>query len=321
MKAILFDGKKVKAGKIQKPRLKRRHAVVRIRLAGICSTDLEIARGYMDFKGVPGHEFVGTVVSASPRQMIGKRVVGEINIPCGKCSICRRGMRKHCPNRSVIGISKKNGAFAEFLAIPLENLHLVPSKVSDEEAVFAELLAAACEVPARIKILEGNKIAVLGDGRLAAMVAQVLSLASRNVSVLGLHQKKLAVFRGLGIPAHDIARRSVFKRKFDIVVECTGRPTGLPIAAELVRPEGTIVLKSTYHGCLSCNLAPIVIDEITIVGSRCGPIDTALRLLALGHVKVTPFLTAIYPFEKWRQAFRRARHPDSFKVLIEINRP
>lgn len=319
MKAILFDGRKLKEAKILKPRLRRRHAVIKVHFAGICSTDLEIMRGYMGFKGIPGHEFIGTVVSASPKALIGKRVTGEINIPCGRCSICRRGMEKHCPNRSILGISKKNGAFAEYVSLPIENLHVVPSRVRDEEAVFTELLAAACEVPAKIKILKSNKIAVLGDGQLAAMAAQVLSLTTRNVAVFGLHQKKLAVFRNLGIATHDVARRSAFKRKYDIVVECTGRPSGLPIAAELVRPEGTIVLKSTYHGRLNWNLAPIVVDEITIVGSRCGPFDMALRLLALGEVKVLPFVTAIYPFEKWQQALRRARHLESFKVLIEMN--
>lgn len=319
VKALYFDGKKLTERRLPKPRPGRRDAVVKIRMAGICSTDLEIMLGYMNFRGVPGHEFVGTVESASPRSLVGKRVVGEINVPCGKCRYCRMGLGKHCRKRSVLGIDKRNGAFAEYMSIPVENLHIVPKGLSDEEAVFAEPLAAACEIPARTAIPAESSVAVLGDGRLAALAAQVLSLKTSNVKVLGINREKLSKIRRTGIAALDISRRDRPGMKFDMVVECTGLPTGLPVAARLVRPQGTIVLKSTYHGMLKWNPAPIVIDEITVTGSRCGPFDTALRLLALSEVEVLPFLTAVYPFEEWKKAFRRARSTDSFKVALMIS--
>lgn len=319
MRAILFDGKKLKETVLPKPRRRRGEAVVRVHLAGICSTDLEITRGYSDFQGVPGHEFVGTVVSTSSGELIGERVVGEINIPCGKCSTCRRGLGKHCPYRSVVGIHKRQGAFAEYISLPESNLHTVAAGISDEEAAFTELLAAACEIPARVRIQSGTKVAVLGDGRLASMAAQVLALETSSICVLGINRKKLSTIGELGIPAHDITRNLRFKREFDVVVECTGKPSGLPSALELVRPQGTIVLKSTYHGRPKTNLAPFVVDEITVVGSRCGPFDTALGLLATGSVKVLPFLSSVHPFDRWREAFRRARRPDIFKILLDIS--
>jgi threonine dehydrogenase-like Zn-dependent dehydrogenase len=290
-----------------------------VRLAGICSTDLEIARGYMRFRGVPGHEFVGTVAEAETRRLVGRRVVGEINVPCGGCELCRAGLGKHCAARSVLGISRRNGAFAEYLTLPEKNLHLVPPRLEDQAAAFTELVAAACEFPERIEIGRGDTVVVLGDGRLAAMAAQVAALHAKRVSVLGRSAEKLAKIRRLGIETlgpRDVAR---LRRSADFVIECTGSPLGLPLAAALVRPQGAIILKSTYEGKLDWNPAPIVIDEIIVAGSRCGPFDTALRLLAAGRIKVLPFLTAIYPFERWRAAFRAARRPGSFKVLLRIS--
>ncbi|MCK4237334.1 MAG: alcohol dehydrogenase catalytic domain-containing protein, partial [Candidatus Krumholzibacteria bacterium] len=253
-----------------------------------------------------------------PERLIGKRVVGEINIPCGRCSICRLGLGKHCPNRSVLGINKRSGSFADYLSLPVKNLHVVPDGISDEEAAFTEPLAAACEVPARVKINASSKVAVLGDGRLAALTSQVIALKTNDITVIGLNPAKLSVIGSLGIRTHDVARKNRLKRMFDVVVECTGKPAGLPLASELVRPQGTVVLKSTYSGRLNWNPARLVIDEITIVGSRCGPFETALRLLSLGKVKVSPLLTSVYPFEHWQKAFRRARRSDSFKVLIRF---
>lgn len=318
MKAILFNGERLEEIRMPKPRLRRGEAVVQVLLAGICATDLEITRGYMEFRGVPGHEFVGIVVSSSKRELMGQRVVGEINIPCRKCSMCRSGLGKHCPNRSILGISKRNGAFAEYLSLPVHNLHPVPRQVSNEEAVFTELLAAACEIPTRVRFPARSRVAVLGDGRLAAMAAQVLSLKTGKVTVFGQNPMKLSVIKRIGITARDISQRKRFSQSFDTVVECTGKPAGLALAAELVRPQGTIVLKSTYHGQLNWNPAPIVIDEMTVIGSRCGPFDEALKLLARGKIETTPFLTATYPFHRWRAAFRCARQLDSFKVLLQI---
>ncbi|UCF04938.1 MAG: alcohol dehydrogenase catalytic domain-containing protein [bacterium] len=331
MRAIRFDGKKLKEVRIPKPRTRRGEALVRVHLAGICATDLEITRGYMGFTGVPGHEFVGTVHSAQKKNLIGKRVVGEINVPCGKCSLCRRGLEKHCTHRSVLGISRRHGAFAEYLTLPVGNLHPVPRTIGDEEAVMTEPLAAACEIPVRVAIPAGCKAAVLGDGRLAALVAQVLGLRTKNVDVLGINPHKLAVIRRLGIRTHllshakpttgrtgHISIPSRFRRRHDVVVECSGRPEGLPLATELVRPQGTVILKSTYQSEMKWNPTSVAVDEITIVGSRCGPFEMALRLIAMGSVEVRPFITATYPIDRWREAFRRARHPDSFKVLIRI---
>jgi threonine dehydrogenase-like Zn-dependent dehydrogenase len=318
MRAIHFDGMKLRGIVVPRPRARRGEALVKVRLAGICSTDLEIVRGYMAFRGIPGHEFVGEVVEASTRSLIGRRVVGEINVPCGRCELCRAGLGKHCASRSVLGIARRNGAFAELLALPEKNLHVVPSRLSDEEAVFTELVAAACEIPERISIGARDTVIVLGDGRLGAMAAQVVSLRSKHVAVLGMNRRKLSVLRRLGIKTHGPRDRTRLLRSADFVIECTGSPRGLPLAARLVRPQGAIVLKSTFQGALDWNPAPLVVDEIIVAGSRCGPFATALGLLARKKVKVLPFLTAIYPFERWGEAFRRAQRRDSFKVLLRM---
>ena len=318
MKALFFDGAKLKETAMPRPRRGRSEALIRVHLAGICSTDLEIVRGYMSFRGIPGHEFVGTVVSASTKKLVGRRVVGEINISCGECPACRSGLAKHCPRRSVLGIAGRNGAFAEYLVLPEKNLHAVPPRLTDEEAAFAELVAAACEIPERIRVRRGDRVLVLGDGRLAAMAAQVLATKTNNLAVLGVNRRKLSVMRTLGLETHDASRTSAFLHRQDFVIDCTGRPEGLPFAVELVRPQGTIILKSTYHGELEWNPAPIVVDEITVMGSRCGPFDTALALLGKGVVNVLPFLTAVYPFGQWEAAFRRARRADAFKVLMRM---
>jgi threonine dehydrogenase-like Zn-dependent dehydrogenase len=319
MRAIYFDGKKLAEARLPRPRLRRGEALVRVRLAGICSTDLEIARGYMRFRGIPGHEFVGVVEEAPTKGLIGKRVVGEINVPCGRCDTCAAGLGKHCAARSVLGISGRNGTFAEFLALPAKNLHVVPSRLSEEAAAFTELVAAACEFPERIEIGRTDTVIVLGDGRLAAMAAQVAALRTKKVSVLGRSPSKLSTIRSLGLKTYRLRDASKFYRGADFVIECTGSPRGLPLAAKLVRPQGAIVLKSTYEGNLDWNPAPIVVDEIIVAGSRCGPFNTALKLLASGKVRVLPFLAAVYPFERWEEAFRAARRPGSFKVLLRIS--
>jgi threonine dehydrogenase-like Zn-dependent dehydrogenase len=319
MKALVFDGKKLALAAVPSPRLRAGEALVKVRLAGICSTDLEIIRGYMSFRGIPGHEFVGTVASAGARRLIGRRVVGEINVPCGRCATCRAGLGKHCASRGVLGISGRNGAFAEYLALPVENLHVVPASLSDEEAAFAELVAAACEIPERIAIRRDDRVLVLGDGRLAAMVAQVLSPRTTLLAVLGRNGRKLSLLRELGIRTHGPGAAKSLLRSQDLVIECTGSPLGLPLAARLVRPRGRIVLKSTFHDSLEWNPAPLVVDEITVVGSRCGPFGPALSLLRKGTVRVLPFLSAVYPLERWEAAFRAARRAGAFKVLIRMD--
>jgi threonine dehydrogenase-like Zn-dependent dehydrogenase len=319
MKAIRFDGTTAAMADVRKPRSRKGEALIHVTMAAICSTDLEILRGYMDFRGTLGHEFVGRVEASQDERLVGRRVVGEIAVPCRTCPICTSGLMKHCPHRGVIGISGRDGTFAEYLLLPNENLHEVPDSLSDEEAVFVELLAAACEIPVRVPFRRESRVVVLGDGRLAAMAAQVVAMHSDDVLVLGLNTKKLSIIGGLGIPTEVITNRGKIKGKFDIVVECTGKPTGLPLAVELVRPQGIVVLKSTYHASLDWNPAPIVVNEITVVGSRCGPFGTALQLLIEGKVKARPFITATYELADFEKAILRARHSNSFKVLMKVS--
>jgi threonine dehydrogenase-like Zn-dependent dehydrogenase len=319
MKAIQFDGKTAQLVNVRKPRPRRGEALIKVGMAGICSTDLEILRGYMNFRGILGHEFVGTVETSENKRLVGKRVVGEISVPCRTCPICRSGLVKHCPKKGVIGIIGRDGAFAEYLQLPNENLHEIPDTLSDEEAVFAELLASACEIPVRVPFKRNSRVAVLGDGRLAAIAAQIVALQSDDVLVLGLNTKKLDAIAELGIATDLATNKGKLKNEFDIVVECTGKPIGLPFAVDLVRPQGIIVLKSTYHATLDWNPALIVINEITVVGSRCGPFETAMELLVRGKVKVRPFITAVYDLSDFGMAMRRARHANSFKVLMKVS--
>ena len=317
MKAIYFDGEKAELTSARKPRPRKGEALIRVDLAGVCATDLEILFGYMEFRGILGHEFVGTVESSGERRLVGQRVVGEIFVPCRDCPVCESGMKKHCPERTVIGIKGRDGVFAEYVALPNENLHTIPDELGDEEAVFVELLAAACEVTERVAFRRDSRVVVLGDGRLAAMTAQVVALHVKDPIVLGLNTKKLEAFENVGLRTEVLENKAGIGRDFDIVIDCTGKPTGLPLASELVRPQGTIILKSTYHGMLDWNPAPIVIDEITIVGSRCGPFDKALSLLIDEKIRTRPFVTATYPIDDFEKAVQRARHSDSFKVLIQ----
>lgn len=317
MKAIYFDGKNAELISARKPRLRIGEALIRVDMAGMCATDLEILLGYMEFRGILGHEFVGTVESSEEKSLEGKRVVGEIFVPCRECSACQRGLEKHCPKRTIIGINGRDGVFAQYVALPNDNLHTIPDNMSDEEAIFAELLAAACEVTERVKFRTDSRVVILGDGRLAAMTAQVVALYSKDPIVLGLNTKKLSTFEKVGLGTEIVENRGGIGKDFDIVIDCTGKTTGLPLAVELVKPQGTVVLKSTYHGTLDWNPAPIVINEVTVVGSRCGPFEKALNLLKERQVQTKPFVTAIYGLEDFEKAVQRARHSDSFKVLIK----
>ena len=318
MKALWFDGRSIGERTMRRPSPRGGEVLVRVRLAGICSTDLEIVRGYMGFRGVPGHEFVGTVEPPAPRRLLGRRVTGEINVPCGTCALCRAGLGKPCPRWTVLGIDGRSGAFAEYLALPAGNLHLVPDPVSDGEAVFTELLAAACEIPERVRIGHADRVAVIGDGRLAAMVVQVLALRTDRLILFGIDPAKMGAIAALGFETRPAAEMSSRAGSFDIAVECSGSPKGLPAAVSLVRPRGTVVLKSTFAGPARWNPSAVAVDEITITGSRCGPFDTALGLLERRRVEVLPFLTAVYPFERWETALRRTRRRGSFKVAIDI---
>jgi threonine dehydrogenase-like Zn-dependent dehydrogenase len=288
-------------------------ALVRVRLAGICSTDLQIFRGYMNFRGIPGHEFVGEVVEG-PSSVQGRRVVGEINFACGSCAMCARDLARHCPNRKVMGILGADGSFAEFVSVPLANLHAVPENVSDEEAVFTEPLAAAFEILEQVQLNPGDDALVMGDGKLGMLCAQVVKLSGARVTVLGKHPEKLAVVKRTGVRA--ILLGDWKPRLFDVVVEATGSASGLDLAMSAVRPRGTLVLKSTIAGDHNASLAPLVINEITVVGSRCGLFEPALQALAEKSVSVTPLIEGIYPLADGLNAVGHAGTRGTRKILL-----
>jgi len=291
-------------------------ALVRVRLAGICNTDLEIVRGYMGFRGVLGHEFVGTVEEAEDRSLIGQRVVGEINAYCGECPTCQAGRPTHCPHRTTLGIWGRDGAFAEYLTLPVRNLHTVPDAISDEEAVFTEPLAAALEILEQVHLRPTDRVVVLGDGKLGLLVAQVLALMGCDLLAVGRHREKLAILARRGIPT--VLESEAEGLAADVVVECTGRPEGFAAARRILRPRGTLVLKSTYHGRVEADLTGLVVDEITLVGSRCGPFPPALRMLERGLVDVRSLISAVYPLAQGVEAFARAAEPGVLKVLLRV---
>jgi len=306
---------------------------VRVRLGGICNTDIEILRGYHGFRGTPGHEFVGEVVEVrvvSGRERdrwLRRRVVGEINATCSAygyrplCTFCRRGLKTHCARRTVLGILGHDGAFAEYLALPLENLHLVPDSIPDEQAVFVEPLAAACEILDQIDIKKSRAAAVLGDGKLAQLVARVLRTQLPDVAMFGKHEKKLTLARRFGVKtkrvfgnARDLKR---IKERYELVVEATGSPSGFALAQHLTEPRGTLVLKSTFHGEAPVETWPIVVKEITVVGSRCGPFAKALALLRSGKIDPRPLITRTFPLAEAGKAIQFAQQNGVMKVLLK----
>jgi threonine dehydrogenase-like Zn-dependent dehydrogenase len=291
---------------------------VRIRtlLAGICNTDLEILRGYAGFQGVPGHEFVG-LVDEGPDvdpSLVGRRVVGEINVGCGTCETCRAGRGSHCPNRTALGIRGRDGALAEHFSLPRVNLHAVPDSIPDEAAVFVEPLAAACRILEQVHVGPGQRVVVLGDGKLGLLVAQVLALTASRLTVVGRHPDKLSILARRGIETRIDGQE--LDEKADLVVECTGQPGGLAAARRLLRPAGTLVLKSTYHGPVEVDFSAMVVDEIRVVGSRCGPFAPALRMLAQGLVDVSSLVEAEYRLDQAVAAFEHAGRKGALKVLV-----
>ncbi len=317
MKAIHWDGSSAKLNpKAPGPNLQPDDVLIQVRLAGICATDLQIFRGYMGFRGIPGHEFVGDVIEG-PLEWLGKHVVGEISFGCGKCEACKRGMKRHCPYRRVLGIDGADGTFAEFVAVPVANLHVVPGGISDEEAVFTEPLAAALEILEQVHLTPAQSVLVLGDGKLGLLCAQVLSLAGASVTLIGKHEGKLEIVRAHGI---QTALQSEWQpAPADVVVEATGSEPGLKLALSMTKPRGTLVLKSTIHGLHNLALAPLVINEVTVVGSRCGPFPPALCLLSQKRVTVTPLIDKIYPLSEGLQAISHAARPDALKVLLRCS--
>ena len=292
-------------------------ALIRVRLAGICNTDLELVRGYLGFRGVLGHEFVGEVVQASDPAWLGRRVVGDINAACRsqQCEACNAGRHTHCPNRTTLGIAGRDGAFADYLVLPLANLFSVPDHVPDESAVFTEPLAAACEILEQIKIAPTDRVVVLGDGKLGLLVAAVLRLTGAELTLVGRNRNKLAIAEGWGVPVR-LADVTLPAQAADLVVECTGSPQGFESARRLLRPRGTLVLKSTYHGALSVDMSGLVVDEITLLGSRCGPFAPALRLLAAGLVDPRGLISETFALNQAAAAFAHAAAPGVLKVLL-----
>ncbi|MGH7844963.1 MAG: MDR/zinc-dependent alcohol dehydrogenase-like family protein [Candidatus Binatia bacterium] len=314
MRAWVWDGQKLEVdSRHPEPEARAARAIVRVRRAGICSTDLQIFKGYMGFRGIPGHEFVGEVRDG-PKELTGKRVVGEINFGCGECEFCNRGLGRHCPNRTVMGILGADGSFAEFVSVPVQNLHLVPGSVEDEEAVFAEPLAAAFEILEQVELDHGHEALVMGDGKLGILCAQVVKLSGARVTVLGKHREKLALVKRYGV--RTILLSDWKPRQFDIVVEATGSESGLKLALSAVRPRGTLILKSTIAGAHNVSLAPLVINEITLIGSRCGLFPPALQALADRSVSVTPLIEKVYSLTEGLEGIAHAARPGSRKILL-----
>ncbi len=330
MRALVYDGNRLLLDQNSLlPKPVEGEALIRVLQVGICNTDLEIIRGYMDFRGVPGHEFVGVVeemygkdTKNSYSHLLHQRVVGDINAACYRpdCSYCQRNMHTHCPNRSTLGIVKRDGAFAEYLMLPVENLHLVPDNVSDEEAVFVEPLAANFEILEQVHIHPTESVLILGDGKMGQLAAQVLALTGCNLLMVGKHQEKLALGEPYGISTHllkDIEHH-LDGHRVDHVIECTGSAQGIELAMKLVRPRGTLHLKSTVADKSTLNLAPIVVDEIRVQGSRCGPFIPALRALQQKRINVRPLISATYTLDEGLAAFEYAAQKGVLKVLVRV---
>jgi alcohol dehydrogenase len=308
MLSVHLENGSVEVRKQPAPRVPKGFAKIRLLAAGICSTDLELQRGYYGFSGTPGHEFVGELAD-------GTRVVGEINLACGHCNWCARGLGRHCLNRHVLGIVKHHGAFRDFLTLPVENLHTVPKSIPTEHAVFIEPVAAACEILDQIKLPKGMQVALLGDGKLGLLIAQVLQAHGARVLLFGRHREKMRLVEWSGVTT-EILPATLPERAFPVVVDATGSPEGLRAAIAMCEPRGTVVMKSTLHGLVSIDTAPAIVNEITLVGSRCGRFEPALRMLASGKVRVGDLISEEFPLDRAADAFRRAATRGILKVLL-----
>lgn len=322
MKAVVFDKELKLVENYEKPVPKEGEALIKVKLAGICNTDFEITKGYMGYKGILGHEFVGVVedVNSEDKSLIGKRVVAEINYGCHQkdCEWCNSGLVRHCPNRQTIGIWKKDGCFAEYITLPVEVLFEVPQNVSDEQAVFVEPLAAACEILEQLHIQPIQKILVQGDGKLGLTTALALNAYNLDVVLAGRHQNKLDIAKAQGVKtvlSGDLKQEPVY----DVVVEATGSISGFEAAMALTKPRGVLVLKSTVAGSKEINLAPIVINEITVLGSRCGQFKPALRLLENERIDFKPFISGVYSVDDAIKAFEHNKEKESLKILLKFD--
>jgi len=317
MRALIFDKRGLNyRTDYPVPTFLKNEAVIKVACAGICNTDVEIIKGYMGFQGVLGHEFVGVVDRCSEKSLIGKRVTGEINIGCGRCSYCKMGTQNHCPRRSVLGILNKDGVFAEYVTLPVKNLHLIPEGISDEEAVFIEPLAAAFEILQQIDVMPYHKVCVLGDGKLGLLVGQVLSSTGCNLAVVGKHERSLSILKKMGIKIEHVL--AFDGKNFDIVVDCTGSPDGIEKALQIVKPQGKIIMKTTVAKQKMINLNHVVVNEISIIGSRCGPFPLAINALEKKNVDVKPLISRIFPFKECLKAFKFASAKGVLKVILRI---
>ncbi len=315
MKAACFDGKNMNYDESY-PDPKSDEVLVRVSLAGICGTDLEILDGYMAYNGILGHEFVGTVEKSKNSELIGKRVVGEINAGCGICDFCEKELDRHCPNRTVLGISKRDGAFAEYLSLPEKNLHVIPDSITDEQAVFVEPLAAAFEIKEQVTLRPQWSVAVVGDGRLAQLIIQVLKLTCSNITCFGRHKSKLESLVNIGVKI-KIGIVSSDEQLFDLVVEATGSNSGFTDTMKLIKPRGTVVLKSTIASKENLDLTPTIVNEITLVGSRCGLFKPAIDALSSGIISVDSMIDSTYLLEKFSDAIEHAKKPNTLKVFLK----
>lgn len=316
MRAIVLDAGKLALRERPTPAPAAGDVLLEVSLAGICGTDLELLRGYYDFHGVPGHEFVARVVHPGASGLApGQRVVSEINVSCGRCAMCQRGLRTHCERRDVIGIRDRDGAFAELTSAPAANLHAVPDGVSDEQAVFVEPLAAALQIPDQVEVAPGMRVLVVGAGRLGQLVARVLALHAVDLQVVTRHERHRACLAEAGVDA--IEATDVEPGEADLVIDATGHESGLRLALSALRPRGTLVMKSTFAGDVALPLARFVVDELTLVGSRCGSFDQALEAIGTGQIDPAPLVDACYPLAEYEAAYAHAARPGALKVLLD----
>ena len=315
MRALWLENNKISLPDIPQPRSPN-EALIKIRKAGICSTDLELVKGYYPYTGILGHEFVGEVVEAEDASWIGERVVGEINVVCNECEQCLNERPTHCENRTVLGIINRDGTFAEFTTLPIANLHRVPASVPDEMAVFTEPLAAALEIQQQIQINPSDRVLLVGAGRLGQLIAQTLALTGCDLRVVARHKHQQDLLKARGIMT--ISEEEIKPWRWDVVVEATGSPSGFALARRAIRPRGILVLKSTYQGEMNVNFSSVVVDEINIIGSRCGPFEPALHLMESKQVDPTVLIAAEFKLKDALKAFEHAAEPGVLKVLIDV---
>ncbi len=317
MRAVVFDNELKLDKNYKKPDIKSGEALIRTVLTGICNTDHEITLGYMGYKGVIGHEFVGVVEECEDKSLIGKRVVGDINCGCGKCEWCKKGLHRHCPNRQTLGIWQKDGCFSDYFTLPVENLLIVPDNVSDEQAVFVEPLAAGLEILEQVHIQPIQKVLVLGDGKLGIITALALNASGLDVTLVGKHEEKLDIAKAQGVKT-SLLNDLKINKEWDFVVEATGSITGFETSIALVKPRGTLILKSTIVASKEFNFSSLVVDEVTIVGSRCGRFKPALRMLEQEKIDLKPLVSKIYDVENVIEAFEANKRKDTVKILLKF---